>query len=56
MKTINSLDELLKLVGEKKVEVKLTTYTDPKLKKTNNPFVDVKKIHGKSALCLKGFA
>lgn len=43
MKNIN-LTELETLVGNDPKEIKITTYTDPKLRKTGNPYVGVKKI------------
>jgi hypothetical protein len=39
-----SLNDFLSKIGDKKKEVKFTTYTDPKLKKTGNPYNGVKKI------------
>lgn len=45
MKTLKSVNELLSVIGDNKKEIILTTYTDPKLAKTGNPYIGIKKIN-----------
>lgn len=45
MEVIKNVNQLLSLIGDNKKEVVITTYTDPHLTKSGNPFVGVKKIN-----------
>lgn len=50
MKVIKDITELLSVIGDDKKEIIVTTYTDPKLTKTNNPYIGVKKINVRKVL------
>jgi hypothetical protein len=45
MKVIKNLEELESVLGSDRKEIIITTYTEPKLKKKDNPFIGVKKVN-----------